>query len=104
MHILFIIFFFNQLYYVLHQHDKTVLDITADILQYSRFCDIVKDVFPKVRPREYKSVSGKCDICEKLRAALKECTLKSDRITLMRYRLFHRNKYMGEKIKYYQRY
>ena len=30
-------------------------------------------------------------------------TLRSDRITIKRYKLFHRNKYMGEKIKYYQR-
>ena len=56
-----------------------------------------------MKPREFKSVSGKCDICEKLRSASKNCTLRSDRITIKRYKLFHRNKYMGEKIKYYQR-
>ena len=46
---------------------------------------------------------GKCDTCEKLKVIFKECTLKTDRLIIKRYRLFHRNTYMGEKLKYYQR-
>jgi len=74
-----------------------------DIISYESFCRILREVFTNVRPREYKSVAGKCHVCEKIRSTMKACTLRSDRIILKRYRLFHRNKFMGEKIKYYQR-
>ena len=74
-----------------------------DIISLRSFSRIISEVFPNVRPREFKSVAGKCNVCEKIRSTMKTCTLRSDRIILKRYRLFHRNKFMGEKIKYYQR-
>ena len=88
-----------------YQNDPFVKDISSDgeLLGYSRFCAIVRDVFPRVSPRQYKSVTGKCNVCEKLRSKMKECTLRSDKLVLKRFRLFHRNKYMGEKVMYYNR-
>jgi hypothetical protein len=73
------------------------------MVAFKTFCRLIREVFPKVKPREYKSVSGKCDTCETLRAKLKMCTLRSDRIILKQYKMMHRNMYMGEKLKYYQR-
>ena len=86
-----------------YKDDEFVKSITSDILSYPSFCKLLREVFPKVVPREYKSVSGKCDVCESLRSKMKECKLRSDRMTIKRYKLFHRNMYMGEKLKYYQR-
>ena len=77
--------------------------MTSDILSYPAFCRLLAEVFPKVSPRQYKSVSGKCGICETIRSKMKCSMLRTDRIILKRYKLFHRNKYMGEKLKYYQR-
>ena len=87
----------------IYKNDEFVKQITSETLSYPSFCKILRDVFPNVSPREYKSVSGKCNICESLRKKMKECTLRSDRITIKRYRIFHRNHFMGEKLKYYQR-
>ena len=72
-------------------------------LEFHAFCKMLRNVFPKVTARDYKSVAGKCDICEKTRALMKTCKLRSDRLIIKRYRLLHRNKTMGEKLKYYSR-
>jgi hypothetical protein len=68
-----------------YKEDSFVSTITSDIISYQSFCKLLRDVFPNVKPREYKSVSGKCDICESLRAKTKECKLRSDRLILKRY-------------------
>lgn len=38
---------------------------------YNEFCEMWRNAFPHVRIRQYKAVSGKCDICERLKALLK---------------------------------
>jgi hypothetical protein len=90
----------------LHQmylDDPFVKSISNNPLAFSSFTKILRTAFPKCNPREYKAVSGKCDICERNRTLSKQCTLRSDRLIIKRYRMLHRNKFMGEKLKYYAR-
>jgi hypothetical protein len=109
------------------ENDATVRDLLdgEEPMSFQNFVHLKKTVFPKVAPREFKSVPGKCPVCERLLAKSKgllrratctcvlylsvmprahaECTLRSDRIMIKRFRLFHRNKFMGEKLLYYGR-
>ena len=87
----------------LHEDDQFVKQMKSDLVSLPHFCWLIRNVFPKVRSREFKSVPGKCDPCESLRAKMKVCTLRSDRTILKFYKLLHRNMYMGEKLKYYER-
>jgi len=73
------------------------------IYSYSEFAKLWNSCFPKVKIREYKNVSGKCDICEALKNMMHKTKSKAFRIITSRYRVLHRAYYMGEKLLYYQR-
>ena len=83
--------------------DESVIGLGHDMVSYPQFCGLMRDVFPYCTPREYKQVAGKCHICESMRQAMKTFVLRSDRLIIKRFRLFHRNRTMGEKVKYYGR-
>jgi hypothetical protein len=78
--------------------DAAVVGLCTTLLSYQAFCKLMRDVFPYCTPREWKSVGGKCPLCEKLRNAMRQATLRSDRLVIKRFRLFHRNRTMGEKV------
>ena len=86
-----------------YKDSPIVTDTTAEIVSYAQFTFLIRTVFPNVKQRAYKSVTGKCHICERLRSLMKECTLRSDKLMVREYRMLHRNNYIGEKIKYYDR-
>ena len=52
-----------------YKDDAFVKTITGEILPYPSFCRLLCDVFPNVSS-QYKSVTGKCDVCESLRAKM----------------------------------
>jgi hypothetical protein len=89
--------------YETYLQDATVIGLGFDMVTYSQFCKLMSDVFPHCAPREYKQVMGKCHTCESLRFQMKTLVLRSDRLIIKRFRLFHRNRTMGEKVKYYGR-
>ena len=59
-------------------------------LSYSEFASLFKRAFKHVHIREYKNVSGKCDICERLTAMMKSFKLPQDREIIRAYRSLHR--------------
>ena len=84
-------------------NDAAVVGLCPTMLKYPQFCKLMRDVFPYCVPREWKSVAGKCHICETLRNSMRQAMLRSDRLVIKRLRLYHRNRTMGEKVKYYGR-
>jgi len=60
-------------------------------------------VFPKVKIREYKNVTGKCEICEACKKMMSQSKSKALRVIVRQYKMMHRAYYMGEKLLYYQR-
>jgi hypothetical protein len=78
-----------------NSHDK--------VYEIGAFLKIWREVFPKVKMREYKNVTGKCAVCDACKNMMRQCRNKSVRIIIREYRLMHRAYYMGEKLLYYQR-
>ena len=70
---------------------------------YDAFCALWDRAFPKVKIREFKSVSGKCECCEQFKYLMKNLRKRSSRRIVRQYRLLHRNYFMGEKLLYYMR-
>ena len=70
---------------------------------YEAFTKIWRDVFPKVKIREYKNVTGKCEVCDACKNLMASSKSKALRIVVRQYKLMHRSFYMGEKLLYYQR-
>ena len=76
-------------------HDK--------VYGYEAFVRIWREVFPKVKIRQYKNVTGKCSVCDACKNMMSKAKSKSMRIIVRQYRLMHRAFYMGEKLLYYER-
>lgn len=76
-------------------HDK--------VYGYETFTTIWNEVFPKVKIREYKNVTGKCEICDACKNLMTRSKSKALRLVIRQYKLMHRSFYMGEKLLYYQR-
>jgi len=70
---------------------------------YDNFTKIWRDVFPKIKIREYKNVTGKCEVCEACKRMMSQSKSKALRVIVRQYKLMHRSFYMGEKLLYYQR-
>ena len=70
---------------------------------YDAFTKIWRDVFPKVKIREYKNVTGKCEVCDACKNLMAQSKSKALRLVIRQYKLMHRSFYMGEKLLYYQR-
>ena len=75
----------------------------TEIYSYKSFTKIWRDVFPKVKIREYKNVTGKCEVCEACKSMMSGSRSKAHRILVRQYKILHRAYYMGEKLLYYQR-
>lgn len=60
-------------------------------------------MFPKVKIREYKNVTGKCEICEACKKMMSQSKSKALLVIVRQYKMMHRAYYMGEKLLYYQR-
>ena len=75
----------------------------SEVYSYKSFTKIWRDVFPKVKMREYKNVTGKCEVCEACKSMISGSKSKAQRILVRQYKLMHRAYYMGEKLLYYQR-
>jgi hypothetical protein len=73
------------------------------VYSYDTFTRIWRDVFPKVKIREYKNVTGKCEICDACKNLMAQSKSKALRLVIRQYKLMHRSFYMGEKLLYYQR-
>ena len=52
----------------------TVLDLTTQLVSYAQFTKLMRTVFPECKQRPYKSITGKCITCEKLRNASRTAT------------------------------
>ena len=78
-----------------NSHDK--------VYGYDAFVKIWREVFPKVKIRQYKNVTGKCAVCDACKNMMSKAKSKSMRIIVRQYKLMHRAFYMGEKLLYYQR-
>ena len=79
----------------MQSHDK--------IYGYDTFTRIWRDVFPKVKIREYKNVTGKCEVCDACKKLMAQSKSKALRLVIRQYKLMHRSFYMGEKLLYYER-
>jgi hypothetical protein len=54
--------------------------------------------------REYKNVTGKCEVCDACKNLMASSKSKALRIVVRQYKkLIHRSFYMGKKLLYYQR-
>lgn len=73
------------------------------VYSYNSFIKIWRDVFPKIKIREYKNVTGKCAVCDACKNMSSKNRSKSMRLIIRQYKLMHRAYYMGEKLLYYQR-
>jgi hypothetical protein len=90
--------------HALYLKDPVVIDAAGDdLLSYPAFAQLFREAFPKVTIRQEKGICGKCNICENIKSLMKKCPLRSDKLLLRGYRMMHRNVYMGEKLKYYER-
>jgi hypothetical protein len=69
-------------------------------LQFSSFCEFWKLIFPTVRIREFKAVSGKCDVCAKLSELRKSAINKVGKQQITTLHSLHRSAYMGERLAY----
>jgi len=70
-------------------HDK--------VYGYETFTTIWNEVFPKVKIREYKKVTCKCEICDACKNLMTRSKSKALRLVIRQYKLMHRSFYMGEK-------
>ena len=64
---------------------------------YNAFNSIWNNCFPKVKIREYKNVTGKCEICEACKSMISQSKSKALRVIVREYKLMHRSYYMGER-------
>lgn len=53
--------------------------------------------------REFKNVTGKCEVCEACKSMMSGSKSKAQRMLIRQYKILHRAYYMGEKLLYYQR-
>ena len=71
---------------------------------YDTFTRIWRDVSPKVKIRQYKNITGKCEVCDACsKNLMTQSKSKALRLIIRQYKLMHRPFYMGEKLLYYQR-
>ena len=74
-----------------YQEERCVKNLVGETpLSYPEFASLFKRAFKHVHIREYKNVSGKCDICERLKSMFRSFKLPQDRETLRAYRSMHR--------------
>ncbi len=59
--------------------------------------------FPHVKVREYKAVSGKCDVCAALTNVRRQKLDVASQEYLVNLFALHRSMYMGERLEYYKR-
>jgi hypothetical protein len=62
-----------------------------------------RDYFPNVKIREFKAVSGKCNVCAKLSELRKQSMSRRAKEKLTVLHGLHRSAYMGERIEYSKR-
>ena len=72
-------------------------------VSYQHFVKIWNDVFPHVKIREWKSVTGKCSECEMLSKLRHSTMTNAKRQYYKNLHLIHRNHTRGEKLDYYKR-
>jgi hypothetical protein len=70
-------------------------------LSYSEFLDLWLTVYPNVKVKEYKSVSGKCGACAAIFELQKLCTGYEDFQRLEHFKLLHRIEVTTQKAAYY---
>lgn len=63
-----------------YKNDPAIVDEDEGCYSSDAFRDLWRDVFPHVKIRQYKSVAGKCDVCERLKALMKVRTKLLNRI------------------------
>ncbi len=69
-------------------------------LTYSAFGKFWHEYFPNVRIREFKAVSGKCNVCGKLSELRKTTMSRCAKEKLTTLHAYHRSAYMGERLQY----
>ena len=72
-------------------------------LCYSKFLDLWDTVFPHVKIRVYKDVTGKCTVCAVLSDLRKKFHSRAMRRLVTTLHAFHRVMYMGERSVYYKK-
>jgi hypothetical protein len=72
-------------------------------LGYTSFLEIWSKCFPHVKIREYKAVSGKCDVCAALTYSRRQKLDHATRKYVLDLFTLHRSMYMGERLEYYKR-
>ncbi len=72
-------------------------------MSYSNFLKLWAACFPHVKVREYKAVSGKCDVCAALNTIRRQKLDHATRGYIVRLFTMHRSMYMGERLSYYMR-
>ncbi len=81
----------------------TVVASEEKVYGYEAFTKIWRDVFPKVKIREYKNVTGKCEVCDACKNLMASSKSKALRIVVRQYKLMHRSFYSYYIIKEEQR-
>jgi len=74
-----------------------------EALNTTNFTKIWRNLFPHVKIREFKAVTGKCSTCAKLSDARKLYKDREQRVYLTEMHFLHRSAYMNERMKYAER-
>ncbi len=85
------------------EYALVVGDAGEETLQYGSFINMWTTCFPHVKIREYKAVSGKCQVCTMLSEARRKHLSLEARRYITQLHAFHRTMYMGERLEYYRR-
>lgn len=87
-------------------HAEYVADMTregCEPLTYVAWGEIWTTLFPHVKVRQFKAVTGKCTHCAMLAHARSTFTLVNERAHLTECHFFHRNTVMSERMEYGKR-
>ena len=84
--------------------EEEITEYEHNKLGYSRFCDLWDRLFPFVKIRKFKLVSGKCELCATLsELRVKLCYKSQLKRIVHNLVLMHRSLYMNERELYYNR-
>jgi hypothetical protein len=85
------------------EYKDLMVSLSAPFLGYSNFINVWKSCFSHVKIREYKAVSGKCEICAALTDMRRRKLDAASRRYVVELFALHRSMYMGERLTYYHR-
>ncbi len=87
-------------------YNEYVMDfesLNEEFLSLRRFLELWEILFPHVKVRKYKAVSGKCNTCADLSKARANSGDGPRRQIITELHALHRTTYMGERLEYYNR-